>query len=69
MKFENIFIYINLLQIDVPDGMTVSVRQYISKSTVQYKLRLMHNHEEIQGQKVVIANDITKQNISVSKYI
>lgn len=29
----------------------------------------MHNHEEIQGQKVVIANDITKQNISVSKYI
>lgn len=49
--------------------MTVSVRQYISKSTIQYKLRLMHNHEEIQGQKVVIANDITKQNISVSKYI
>ena len=47
--------------------MTISARQYISKSTIQYKLRLMHNQEEIQGQKVIIANDITKQNISVSK--
>ncbi|XP_017888230.1 nuclear pore membrane glycoprotein 210 [Ceratina calcarata] len=60
------------LNIDVPDGMTVSAQQYISKSTMQYKLRLMHNQEEIQGQKVFIANDITKQNISlfvrVTKY-
>lgn len=53
-------------QIDVPDGMTVSARQYISKSTMQYKLRLMRNHDEVQGQKVIVANDITKQNISVS---
>ncbi|XP_003400496.3 nuclear pore membrane glycoprotein 210 [Bombus terrestris] len=63
---------LNHLTIDVPDGMTVSARQYISKSTMQYKLRLMHNQEEIQGQKVVIVNDITKQNISlfvrVTKY-
>ncbi|CAK9831046.1 Nuclear pore membrane glycoprotein 210 [Anthophora retusa] len=60
------------LTIDIPDGLTVSARQYISKSTMQYKLRLMHSHEEIQGQKVIIANDITKQNISlfvrVTKY-
>lgn len=27
----------------------------------------MHNQDEIQGQKVFIANDLTKQNISVSK--
>ncbi|KOX79473.1 hypothetical protein WN51_02738 [Melipona quadrifasciata] len=63
---------LNHLTIDVPDGMTISARQYISKSTIQYKLRLMHNQEEIQGQKVIIANDITKQNISlfvrVTKY-
>ncbi|XP_015435256.1 PREDICTED: nuclear pore membrane glycoprotein 210 [Dufourea novaeangliae] len=60
------------LTIDVPDGMTVSARQYISKSTMQYKLRLMHNQDEIQGQKVIVANDVTKQNISlfvrVTKY-
>ncbi|XP_076668038.1 nucleoporin 210 [Andrena cerasifolii] len=63
---------LNHLTIDVPDGMTVSARQYISKSTMQYKLRLMHNHDEVQGQKVIVANDITKQNISlfvrVTKY-
>ncbi|XP_078048616.1 nucleoporin 210 isoform X1 [Augochlora pura] len=53
------------LTIDVPNGMTVSARQYISKSTMQYKLRLMHNHDEIQGQKVIVANDVTKQNISL----
>ncbi|XP_031847094.2 nucleoporin 210 [Nomia melanderi] len=60
------------LTIDVPNGMTVAARQYISKSTMQYKLRLMHNHDEIQGQKVIVTNDITKQNISlyvrVTKY-
>ncbi|XP_076279834.1 nucleoporin 210 [Lasioglossum baleicum] len=60
------------LTIDVPNGLTVTARQYISKSTMQYKLRLMHNHDEIQGQKVIVANDVTKQNISlfvrVTKY-
>ncbi|CAL7946385.1 unnamed protein product [Xylocopa violacea] len=60
------------LTIDVPDGIAISARQYISKSTMQYKFRLMHNQEEVQGQKVIIANDITKQNISlfvrVTKY-
>lgn len=34
---------------------------------MQYRLRLMHNQDEVQGQKVFIANDLTKQNISVSK--
>ncbi|XP_029037862.1 nuclear pore membrane glycoprotein 210 [Osmia bicornis bicornis] len=53
------------LNIDVPDGIAISARQYISKSTMQYKLRLMHNQDEIQGQKVIITNDITKQNISL----
>ncbi|OAD53088.1 hypothetical protein WN48_10834 [Eufriesea mexicana] len=57
------------LTIDVPDGITVSARQYISKYAMQYKLRLMHNQEEIQGQKVIIANDITKQNISLFVHI
>lgn len=60
------------LTIDVPEGITISARQYISKSTMQYKLRLLNNRDEIQGQKVIIANDITKQNISlfvrVAKY-
>ncbi|XP_053988309.1 nuclear pore membrane glycoprotein 210 [Hylaeus volcanicus] len=53
------------LTIDVPDGITISARQYISKSTMQYKLRLINNQEDIQGQKVIVANDITKQNISL----
>ncbi|XP_076658304.1 nucleoporin 210 [Halictus rubicundus] len=60
------------LTIDVPNGMTVTARQFISKSTMQYRLRLMHSHDEIQGQKVIVANDVTKQNISlfvrVTKY-
>lgn len=41
--------------------------QHVSKSMMQYRLRLMHNLDDIQGQKVFIANDLTKQNISVSK--
>ncbi|XP_072752648.1 nuclear pore membrane glycoprotein 210 [Anoplolepis gracilipes] len=60
------------LSIDVPDGVVVTLQQYVSKSTMQYKLRLMHNQDEIQGQRAFIANDLTKQNISlhirVSRY-
>ncbi|KAG7201135.1 hypothetical protein KM043_003926 [Ampulex compressa] len=60
------------LTIDVPDGIAVSARQYISKSTMQYKLRLLQNQDEVQGQQISISNDLTKQNISlfirVSKY-
>lgn len=52
------------LTIDVPDGVAVTW-QLVSKSTMQYRLRLMHNQDEIQGQKVFIANDLTKQNISL----
>ncbi|XP_050451905.1 nuclear pore membrane glycoprotein 210 [Cataglyphis hispanica] len=53
------------LTIDVPDGIVVISQQYISKSTMQYKLRLMNNQDEIQGQRVFIANDLTKQNVSL----
>ncbi|XP_029168707.1 nuclear pore membrane glycoprotein 210 [Nylanderia fulva] len=60
------------LTIDLPDGVVVTSQQYVSKSTMQYKLRLTHNQDEIQGQKVFIANDLTKQNVSlhvrVSRY-
>ncbi|XP_011169055.1 nuclear pore membrane glycoprotein 210 [Solenopsis invicta] len=52
------------LTIDVPDGVAVSW-QLVSKSTMQYKLRLMQDQDEIQGQKIFIANDLTKQNISL----
>ncbi|KAK2582107.1 hypothetical protein KPH14_004479 [Odynerus spinipes] len=58
--------------VEVPDGITISGRQYISKSAIQYRLRLMNNQDDVQGQKVIIANELTKQNISlfirVSKY-
>ncbi|KAL0127413.1 hypothetical protein PUN28_005602 [Cardiocondyla obscurior] len=57
--------------ISVPDGVAVTW-QYVSKYTIQYRLRLMHNLDDIQGQKLFIANDLTKQNISlhirVSRY-
>ncbi|KAL6266889.1 hypothetical protein P5V15_003716 [Pogonomyrmex californicus] len=60
------------LTIDVPDGVAVTSQQYVSKSTLQYRLRLIDNQDEIQGQKVFIANDLTKQNVSlrirVSRY-
>ncbi|TGZ53948.1 nuclear pore membrane glycoprotein 210 [Temnothorax longispinosus] len=52
------------LNIAVPDGVAVTW-QYVSKSTIQYRLRLMHNQDEIQGQKMFISNDLTKQNISL----
>nr|XP_050870070.1 nuclear pore membrane glycoprotein 210 [Vespula vulgaris] len=57
--------------IEVPDGITIS-GQLISKSGIQYRLRLMNNQDDIQGQKIMIANELTKQNISlfirISKY-
>ncbi|XP_018310239.1 nuclear pore membrane glycoprotein 210 [Mycetomoellerius zeteki] len=59
------------LTVDVPDSVAITW-QHVSKSTMQYRLRLMHNQDEVQGQKVFIANDLTKQNISlhirVSRY-
>ncbi|KMQ97059.1 putative nuclear pore membrane glycoprotein 210 [Lasius niger] len=60
------------LTIDLPDGVIVTSQQYVSKFTMQYKLRLTHNQDEIPGQRVFIANDLTKQNVSlhirVSRY-
>ncbi|KAL2717574.1 nuclear pore membrane glycoprotein 210 [Vespula squamosa] len=57
--------------VEVPDGITIS-GQLISKSGIQYRLRLMNNQDDIQGQKIMIANELTKQNISlfirISKY-
>ncbi|EFN86735.1 Nuclear pore membrane glycoprotein 210 [Harpegnathos saltator] len=52
------------LTIDIPEGITITWQQYISKSVIQYKLRLIRSQDEIQGQKVFVANDLTKQNIS-----
>ncbi|XP_047371272.1 nuclear pore membrane glycoprotein 210 isoform X1 [Vespa velutina] len=57
--------------VEVPDGITIS-GQLISKSGIQYRLRLMNNQDDVQGQKIMIANELTKQNISlfirISKY-
>ncbi|XP_066600784.1 nuclear pore membrane glycoprotein 210 [Prorops nasuta] len=56
----------------MPDGLVISEQQRTSKYMVHYKIRLMQNQDEIQGQKIGIINDLTKQNISlvirVSKY-
>ncbi|XP_012277520.1 nuclear pore membrane glycoprotein 210 [Orussus abietinus] len=51
--------------IDAPDGITVSEQQFASKNVLQYKVRLLQNQEELQGQKIIISNDLTKQNISI----
>ncbi|KAF7415050.1 hypothetical protein HZH68_003539 [Vespula germanica] len=57
--------------VEVPDGITIS-GQLISKSGIQYRLRLINNQDDVQGQKIMIANELTKQNISlfirISKY-
>ncbi|XP_011343708.2 nuclear pore membrane glycoprotein 210 isoform X2 [Ooceraea biroi] len=59
------------LTINVPDGVAITWQQYVTKSILQIRLRLTRP-DEIQGQKLFIANDLTKQNISlhirVSKY-
>ncbi|XP_011876898.1 PREDICTED: nuclear pore membrane glycoprotein 210 [Vollenhovia emeryi] len=52
------------LTVTAPDGVAITW-QLVSKSTMQYRLRLMHDQDEIQGQKIFIANDLTKQNISL----
>ncbi|KAI4499131.1 hypothetical protein M0802_005714 [Mischocyttarus mexicanus] len=57
--------------IEVPDGITISGR-LVFKSWTQYRLRLMNNQDDIQGQKIIVSNELTKQNISlfirISKY-
>ncbi|XP_012215502.1 nuclear pore membrane glycoprotein 210 [Linepithema humile] len=53
------------LTINVPDGVAITWQQYLSKPIMQCRLRLIHNQDEIQGQKIYIANDLTKQNISL----
>lgn len=59
------YLFYIIFKIEVPDGITIS-GQLISKSGIQYRLRLMNNQDDIQGQKIMIANELTKQNISVS---
>lgn len=53
------------ITIDTPDEITISGQQFISKHLFQYKLSLMHTHDDIQGKKILISNELTKQNISL----
>lgn len=50
----------------MPEGAVVSSRQFVTRNSVNYKLRLIQDRNEIQGQKVIVLNELTKQNISVS---
>uniref|UniRef100_A0A0C9RIR8 Pom210 protein n=1 Tax=Fopius arisanus TaxID=64838 RepID=A0A0C9RIR8_9HYME len=53
--------YVN---IEMPEGVVVNSRE-MAGSKIIFKLRLMQNVEDVQGQRLRIINEITRQNISV----
>ncbi|XP_043283019.1 nuclear pore membrane glycoprotein 210 [Venturia canescens] len=53
------------VMVDVPEGAVISSRQFVTKNLVNYKLRLTQDHNDIQGQKIIVLNELTKQNISI----
>ncbi|XP_015601046.1 nuclear pore membrane glycoprotein 210 [Cephus cinctus] len=63
---------LNRVTMNAPEGLTVSGPQFVSKHLIQYKIRLLQNREEMQGQKVIVTNELTNQSvpllIRISKY-
>ncbi|XP_015122666.1 nuclear pore membrane glycoprotein 210 [Diachasma alloeum] len=53
--------YVN---IEMPEGVVVNSRE-IAGNKLIFRLRLMQNVEDVQGQRLRIFNEITRQNISV----
>ena len=53
------------MQIEAPEEVSVGARQFLTKNVAQYKLSLTQNQDEVQGRKIIITNELTKQNVSV----
>ncbi|XP_001601346.4 nuclear pore membrane glycoprotein 210 [Nasonia vitripennis] len=51
--------------IETPEEVSVGARQFLSKNVAQYKLSLTQNQDEVQGRKIIITNELTKQNVSL----
>ncbi|XP_011500196.1 PREDICTED: nuclear pore membrane glycoprotein 210 [Ceratosolen solmsi marchali] len=51
--------------IEAPEEVSVGARQFISKNVAQFKLSLTQNEDEVQGHKIIITNELIKQNISL----
>ncbi|XP_014209952.1 nuclear pore membrane glycoprotein 210 [Copidosoma floridanum] len=51
--------------IETPEEVSVGARQSLTKTNTQFKLTLSQNQEEVQGRKIIITNELTKQNISL----
>ncbi|XP_063995333.1 nuclear pore membrane glycoprotein 210 [Diachasmimorpha longicaudata] len=52
------------VHMEAPEGIAISSREIVGNKLI-FKLRLMHNVENMQGQRLRIFNEITKQNVSV----
>ncbi|KAK0090394.1 hypothetical protein PV325_000676 [Microctonus aethiopoides] len=53
------------VSLNVPDGVIKNVCELVKPTMLQCNLRLMQNRDDIQGQKLMIINELTHQNISI----
>ncbi|XP_057323186.1 nuclear pore membrane glycoprotein 210 [Microplitis mediator] len=51
--------------LQVPEGVIINSYELTTMSTLQFNLRLMPDKDDIQGQKINVINDLTRQNISL----
>ncbi|XP_058809329.1 nuclear pore membrane glycoprotein 210 isoform X2 [Phymastichus coffea] len=51
--------------IETPEEVSIGARQLLTKNLAQYKLTLTQNQDEIQGRKIIITNELTRQNVTL----
>lgn len=55
------------LQIHLPEGLAlVTESQSVRDTIAQFKIRMTHNQDELQGSHIRVISEITKQDIHVS---
>lgn len=65
LEIYGLTIVLNQIHIDLPDGIVIDTKEYLNKNKLQYKLRLIQQHDDLQGQYLTVGNSLTKQNITI----
>ncbi|XP_044576324.1 nuclear pore membrane glycoprotein 210 [Cotesia glomerata] len=52
-------------RLQVPEGVVIHSHELTTLSTLQFNLRLMPDKDDIQGQKIIVINELTRQNITL----
>lgn len=51
--------------LDAPEGIIIDSQEFLYSNQLQFKLHLMQDRDDLQGQHLIIMNSLTKQNITL----